>query len=65
MPVLADLSAAVSVTPHPTERYHILCDALSPQTCVITAVIPHMGLIPMAVTVEQGHPPAAAAQGHA
>lgn len=37
------------------KSYHILCGALSTKTHVTTAVIPHMGLILTAVTVEQGN----------
>ena len=65
LPVLDELSAAVRVTPHATESYHILCDALSIKTYIITAVIPHLGLILTAVTVEQGYPTAARECAHA
>ena len=54
LPVSAEPSAAVRVIPYPTESYHTLCDALSTKTYVVTAVIPHMGLILTAVAVEQG-----------
>lgn len=61
LPVLAELSAAGHVMPHPAGSYHILCDVLSTKTYVITAVTPCVRLILTAVTVEQGYTTAAAA----
>lgn len=64
LPVLAELSSAVHVTPHPAESYHILCDVLSTKTYVITAVTPCVHLILTAVTVEQGYATAAQKCAH-